>query len=164
MSETATFMGEIISLAADAMFGQDPRFVTGANATWPPGPGGLLTACVTSSGAWNGAVSAVCTRGFAEYAAATMFGPGSSAPSEDDARDALGERVNVLGGNFKSAMSSAANVPCQVSLPIVADGLVTISGVVPAHRLWFARGEHLLCVSVLETGERALRLTPEATP
>jgi hypothetical protein len=162
MSETETFMGDIITSAADAMFGQEPRFMTGAKAAWPSGAGELLTACVTIGGAWNGAVSVVCSKRFALHAATTMFGAEAGAPSEDDARDALGELVNVLGGNFKSAMSSEA--ACQLSLPMVADGLVSISGVVPAHRQWFTLGEHLLCVSVLEKGERALRLMPEATP
>jgi hypothetical protein len=164
MSETTTFMGEIITSTAEAMFGQEPHFVTGARAAWPESGGDLLTACVTIGGAWNGAVSVACSRGFAAHAALTMFGEGEGAPSGDDARDALGELVNVLGGNFKSAMSSQAHEPCQLSLPMVADGLVTISGVVPAHRLWFRLEEHLLCVSVLEKGERALRLSPGALP
>jgi chemotaxis protein CheY-P-specific phosphatase CheC len=164
MNQTATFMGEIITSTAEAMFGQEPHFVTGARAAWPAGDNALLTACVTIGGAWNGAVSVACSRGFADHAAAAMFGEGEGDPSGDDARDALGELVNVLGGNFKSAMSSQAHEPCQLSLPMVADGLVTISGVVPAQRLWFRLEEHLLCVSVLEKGERAMRLTPGVTP
>ena len=53
-------------------------------------------------GSWNGHVCVDATDGFARAVAAAMFGLPPGEVTAEDARDALGEMANVLGGNVKS--------------------------------------------------------------
>lgn len=91
----------------------------------PPerGPhGGLPTAEPTMSswvlitGAWEGAVVLRCTRSWAARVAGAMFD--ATDPSAEDTADALGEIVNMVGGNVKALLPG----PSRLSLPMVAEG------------------------------------------
>jgi chemotaxis protein CheX len=76
-----------------------------------------VSASVTVSGAWHGVVSLQVPDDLARAIAAAMLG---GLPEVDDAdvSDAIGEMVNMVGGNVKSLMPG----PSALSLPVVALG------------------------------------------
>lgn len=82
------------------------------------GQTGYLTACVQIAGTWQGAVTIACSDAFARQTASAMFALAPESVTVADARDALGELTNILGGNLKSILPG----PSFLSLPIVADG------------------------------------------
>jgi len=84
----------------------------------PPAPERVVSALVQVSGAWEGAVTIECSADFAHAAAAIMFGVPAEAVSAADTVDALGELVNMTGGNIKALLAE----PCRLSLPSVAEG------------------------------------------
>ncbi|QCX28579.1 chemotaxis protein CheX [Nocardioides jishulii] len=77
-------------------------------------------ASVTVKGEWNGMVSMQLTGVGAHRLTCGMLGmdPESDEPSEADVVDAVGELVNMVGGNVKSLVPG----PSQLSLPLVATG------------------------------------------
>lgn len=79
---------------------------------------GFTTACVNISGAWAGSVLLECPKPLAQLAAAVMFDSEADLLSEDEVCDALGELVNMIGGNIKSLLPA----PSHLSLPSVTDG------------------------------------------
>jgi chemotaxis protein CheX len=91
-----------------------------------PGPPGELavgwSAAVTVSGEWEGMVSVELPAGVAEEVTRRMLGlPEGPEQAEDaDVADAVGELVNMIGGNVKSLMPG----PSVLSLPVVAAGRV----------------------------------------
>ncbi|MGO4258763.1 chemotaxis protein CheX [Marmoricola sp. RAF53] len=90
-----------------------------------PGVPGLLetgwSAAVTVSGAWEGMISVELPTGVAEEVTRRMLAVDQT-PDEDVA-DAVGELVNMIGGNVKSLMPG----PSVLSLPVVAAGRVARS-------------------------------------
>ncbi|NYI99835.1 chemotaxis protein CheX [Nocardioides thalensis] len=92
----------------------------------PPGtpfdPAGAWSASVSVSGGWHGMVTVELT----EYAARTLTRAMLALPDETpddelgdaDVADAVGELVNMVGGNVKSLMPG----PSTLSLPAVAAG------------------------------------------
>ncbi|MCW2856953.1 MAG: chemotaxis protein CheX [Marmoricola sp.] len=103
----------------------------------PMAPGTLdvgWSAAVTVSGEWQGAVSVELPRSMAEEIARRMLGLDDEVDSvgDDDVADAVGELVNMIGGNVKSLMPG----PSALSLPVVAAGRVArASDVIEACRL-----------------------------
>ncbi|MBX9678082.1 MAG: chemotaxis protein CheX [Gemmataceae bacterium] len=77
-----------------------------------------LTGCVHITGEWDGVVTLVCPRRMVQRASGVMFGIDAAAAPKDLLNDALGELINVLGGNLKALMPG----PSRLSLPIVVDG------------------------------------------
>jgi CheY-specific phosphatase CheX len=83
---------------------------------------GSLTAAVQFVGEWQGAVLMQCgTQQAAAFTRALMPGVQPSSPGvflDEDVRDALGELINMVGGNLKSVL-----VPGVVlSMPSVVQG------------------------------------------
>lgn len=78
----------------------------------------LLTGTVFISGQWNGFVSLTCSSVAAVRAAALMFDVEIEQVSHADVLDAVGELVNIVGGNLKGMLPS----PTGLSLPSVTDG------------------------------------------
>ncbi|HKX27438.1 MAG TPA: chemotaxis protein CheX [Blastocatellia bacterium] len=79
----------------------------------------MLTGCVRISGDWDGAVTLHCSSAFARRVAALMFDiPEQNATFEHE-QDALGELVNMVGGNIKSLLPA----PSHLSLPAVKHGV-----------------------------------------
>jgi chemotaxis protein CheX len=76
-----------------------------------------LTGTVCISGQWNGLVSLTCSSIAATRAAALMFDAELEKVSPADVVDAVGELVNVVGGNLKGMLPS----PTGLSLPSVTD-------------------------------------------
>lgn len=78
-----------------------------------------LTVTVAVRGAWNGYVELTFPQPTARLAAAAMLLFGADELSERDVQDAIGELVNIVGGNVKSLLPS----PTKLSLPEVTSRL-----------------------------------------
>ena len=80
------------------------------------GPGeDALQATVRISGQWNAEVKVVASMTLIERIASTMFSIDLNELEEEEKVDALGEAVNVIGGNVKGVL----NGDCNLSLPCV---------------------------------------------
>ena len=113
----------------------------------------LWTGCITLAGAFNGAVTLTCTRGFARRAAGAMFR--DEGPGDDAARDILGELTSVMGGNIKSLYSTRVDSTCRQSPPIVSVGAPRIPGAVLVKELWWECKSDRFQVSIFQ--ERSVR-------
>lgn len=132
-----------------ALLGEDevllPRLV-------PPGSpfdaAGVWSAVVTVSGGWQGVVTVELDGDVARQLTSTMLDiPGVDDVADGDVADAVGELVNMIGGNIKSLMPG----PSTLSLPSVAAGrAVFASEVIEACRLDLAwRGAPVrVCIHV----------------
>ena len=76
------------------------------------------SAAVTVSGEWHGMVSVELPTGLAEEVTRRMLMVEDA--HDEDVADAVGELVNMIGGNVKSLMPG----PSVLSLPVVAAGRV----------------------------------------
>ena len=103
-------------------------------------------AAVTVSGAWNGLVVVSVDDVVAHAVTEAMLGVVADGPAlpHEDVVDALGELVNVIGGNIKSLMPG----PSKLSLPLVAQAPIAAGGVVETCRLDLAWGAQRLWVTV----------------
>lgn len=110
-------MGDVVALAEEvwtSFLGADEPLLPGTpiqdDAT-------VVSATVTVSGAWEGVISLQVPADLARTIASLMLG---GLPEVDDAdvSDAIGELVNMVGGNVKSLMPG----PSTLSLPVVAHG------------------------------------------
>ncbi len=79
---------------------------------------GDLTGCIQITGAFRGAVILIVPNNVAQSAAAAMFALDAGAVGKDEARDAIGELTNMIGGHVKSMVAS----PSQLALPSVIPG------------------------------------------
>ncbi|HET6151990.1 MAG TPA: chemotaxis protein CheX [Marmoricola sp.] len=91
----------------------------------PRTPGDITvgwSAAVTVSGEWHGMVSVELPTHVAEDVTRRMLGlvDGLDVAADEDVADAVGELVNMIGGNVKSLMPG----PSVLSLPVVAAGRV----------------------------------------
>ena len=108
-----------------------------------------LTGCIQITGAWRGALTATCGQKLGRVIAAAMLGMNIDEVSDDDVNDALGEIVNMLGGNVKALLPP----PCQLSLPSVTSGSqyhLTVSQAKVIDTLHFESSGQALVLQVLE--------------
>jgi chemotaxis protein CheX len=77
-----------------------------------------MTVCVSITGKQAGALVLSCSITLARKMAAVMFAIDAAAVQESDMRDALGEVVNIAGGNLKSLLPPGSDL----SLPTVIRG------------------------------------------
>jgi chemotaxis protein CheX len=108
-----------------------------------------VTACVLISGGWEGAVIVQCESQLARRSGALMFDSTPETIASDEVNDAMGELVNMVGGNFKTLIPGT----CSLSLPAVVEGRdysVKVPGSQPIKRVAFQSDGGLLTVSVLE--------------
>jgi chemotaxis protein CheX len=89
-----------------------------AEAPPPTGDDAWLTACIQITGAWRGAVIITAPPAVARAAAVAMFQLAPTAIGDDEARDALGELANMVGGHVKALLPG----PSQLALPVVTPG------------------------------------------
>jgi len=88
----------------------------------PRGPvaaSGDLTGSVDISGSWNGTFCLSFSTTAARQAAAKMFDADADSLADADVRDAVGELINIIGGNLKSLLPP----PALLSLPRVDTGM-----------------------------------------
>jgi len=84
----------------------------------------VLQAEVTLTGDWNGLVRIGCAQGAAEGIAAAMLMAGADEVlAAEDVHDAVGEVVNVVGGNVKGALlgDTALGLPRILTGPRTGD-------------------------------------------
>jgi chemotaxis protein CheX len=77
-----------------------------------------VTAAVFLAGSWQGAVMMECPQTQAFVFTGRLMKISEPADMNDDVRDALGEIVNVIGGNMKSILPAGVSL----SIPSVLDG------------------------------------------
>jgi chemotaxis protein CheX len=105
------------------------------------GPG-LMTFSVDVYGGWEGTVSLTCAAVVGEEMTRRMLAlPDSDDVDPLDLEDALGEVVNVIGGNVKSLVDG-----CTLGLPRVGDD--TVHTEPPLATLYLAWGSRAIRVSV----------------
>lgn len=100
-----------------SFLGADEPLVLGVPGTLETG----WSAAVTVTGAWAGMVSIELPTSVAEEVCRRMLGVEET--HDEDVADAVGELVNMIGGNVKSLMPG----PSVLSLPVVAAGRVARS-------------------------------------
>jgi chemotaxis protein CheX len=113
--------------------------------------GELLTSYVQLTGDWNGAILLECTRGQACSFAGLILSTDPPETVDDDVRDALGELANVIGGNMKCGMSTAAHL----SMPTVVEGAdynIRVFRTKTRERLTFQSSEGFFSVTILVAG------------
>jgi chemotaxis protein CheX len=76
-----------------------------------------LLGFVNFGGAWQGAVFLHCSRELARKVAAGMFGAEPTSLTNEEISDAIGELVNIIGGNLKHLLPP----PCHLSVPLVLE-------------------------------------------
>lgn len=107
----------------------------------------MATICI--SGGWNGIVVLQCTRKIADKVAQVMFQMDAESISSDETKDALGEIINMIGGNLKALLPG----PSSLSLPNVVLG-TDCSWDVPGGKTLFTAGMQcdgeLLSANVVE--------------
>ncbi|MEV5001587.1 chemotaxis protein CheX [Nocardioides sp. LML1-1-1.1] len=112
---------------------------------------GVWSAAVTVSGGWQGVVTVELQEDAARLLGAGMLDLPAAEVADADVADAVGELVNMVGGNLKSLMPG----PSVLSLPAVAAGrAVFASDVVEVCRLDLAwrGGPVRVCVHVPRPG------------
>jgi len=97
-----------------SFLGTDEPLLPGAPAEVTVG----WSAAVTVTGEWHGMVSVELPTGLAEEVTRRMLAVDETL--DEDVADAVGELVNMIGGNVKSLMPG----PSVLSLPVVAAGRV----------------------------------------
>jgi chemotaxis protein CheX len=79
----------------------------------------VLSGCVRIMGDWEGAVTLHCSPTLASRIASIMFDIPEQYMTFEHVQDALGELVNMVGGNIKSLLPA----PNRLSLPAVKRGI-----------------------------------------
>ena len=96
----------------------------------PPRAENALVGYVHLIGDWDGAVTFQCSALLAQQIAAIMFDVPEHAATIEQTQDALGEIVNMVGGNIKSLLPAAS----RLSLPTVT-AETDYSGFLPGGRV-----------------------------
>lgn len=109
----ASDVGQMGSDFFTAMLGMpfDPQ---PAKETNTPGEDSL-TASIQVEGSWNATFRVIASKALATQIASTMFDIVPEELTADEIMDALGETVNVIGGNAKGIV----NEECNLSLPCI---------------------------------------------
>jgi chemotaxis protein CheX len=115
-----------------------------------------LASCVQITGAWEGAVALQCSTQLARQVAGAMFNIAPENASIEEIQDALGELINMTGGNIKALLAE----PCLLSLPTVVEGsnyTLRIPGSVLVSQVAFSYQGLPFLVTLLEKKERQAR-------
>lgn len=107
-----------------------------------------LSAVIRISGGWDSLVQVLTPRKTAEAIASTMFAVSETNLSEAEIRDAVGEIVNMVGGNLKGIVEgdSKLSLPCVGKATGAAPFDSSFSGLTVSNR---CQGDPLI-VRVLE--------------
>jgi chemotaxis protein CheX len=114
--------------------------------------GELITAAISLSGTWKGAVLMECGLPEAFLFTSRMIGIEQPTSLTDDVRDALGELANMIGGNLKSVLPGGVSL----SLPTVvwgSDYKMQICRAGKATRWIFGGGGVLFAVDLIEVSD-----------
>ena len=122
---------EIVREVWDAYLQQsDPRQVAG-----PDTPDKrTITGAVSITGAWEGHVRVWVPADAATDITALMLAMEAGEVTDQDVTDAMGELINVVGGNLKNRGAQ----PAKLGLPVVATGKMLFPATRETHRLAIA--------------------------
>ncbi|GAA2382133.1 chemotaxis protein CheX [Dactylosporangium salmoneum] len=90
-----------------------------------------MTAAVSITGAWEGHVRVLVPPAAAGDITAIMLAMEASEITDRDVTDAMGELINVVGGNIKNRGVQ----PAKLGLPVVATGKMLFPATQETHRL-----------------------------
>ncbi|WP_433059321.1 chemotaxis protein CheX [Dactylosporangium sp. CS-033363] len=93
-----------------------------------------ITAAVSITGAWEGHVRVLVPPTAAGDITALMLAMESGEVTDQDVTDAMGELINVIGGNIKNRGTQ----PAKLGLPVVATGRMLFPATRETHRLSIA--------------------------
>ena len=96
----------------------------------PPDPK-AITAAVSITGAWEGHVRVLVPPAAAGDITALMLAMDAAEVTDQDVTDAMGELINVVGGNIKNRGAQ----PAKLGLPVVATGKMLFPATRETHRL-----------------------------
>lgn len=77
--------------------------------------GQMITGLIYFSGSWQGTLSLACSLDLAKKVAANMFEMPVERVASSEIKDALGELINIVGGNVTTKLPPA----CKLSLPSI---------------------------------------------
>ena len=127
--------------------------VHAVDVAWPPVPHDqLITASISLTGTWKGAVLLECGQKEAFKFTTQMIGIDMPTELNDDVRDAIGELANMVGGNLKSVLPGGVGL----SLPTVvwgADYSLQICRAGTAERWVFQGDEVTFAITLVEVRE-----------
>ena len=109
----------------------------------------VVTAAIYLAGSWKGAVILECTRKQAFDCTARLMRIALPEAVNDDVCDAMGEVVNMVGGNLKSVLPHGV----EISMPIVVEGadyMLRICGANRHHHTSFVSDSGPLRVTLVE--------------
>jgi hypothetical protein len=106
--EIARMANDLISIMLGMPFNPEPQASTGI-------PSADVQAAIRISGDWEAEFRVLVPDELAERIALGMHGSESGQLSEEEIHDAIGEFVNVIGGNAKGMV----DLQCDLSLPCV---------------------------------------------
>ena len=117
-------------------------------------PSGTRTfsASVQITGVWTGTVLLSCGAAMAAQAAGIMLNVEPADAALADIQDAMGELVNMIGGNIKALLPET----CRLSLPTVVEGSdysVRVPGSTLVTNVAFRCAEHAVCVCLLRSNK-----------
>lgn len=132
MSIDAQILQQVVSDVCSGMLGLDmvPSDQSCCDET------DALSAVIRISGGWDSLVQVLAPRATARVIASTMFATDVDCLSEEEIRDAVGEIVNMVGGNLKGIVEgeSSLSLPCvgeaSGETPFGSD----FTGITVAHR------------------------------
>ncbi|MGI5243619.1 chemotaxis protein CheX [Dactylosporangium sp. CA-139066] len=90
-----------------------------------------ITAAVSITGAWEGHVRVLVPPAAAGDITALMLAMDAGEVTDQDVTDAMGELINVVGGNIKNRGTQ----PAKLGLPVVATGRMLFPATRETHRL-----------------------------
>lgn len=107
-----------------------------------------ITAAVSITGAWEGHVRVLVPPVAATDITALMLAMDAAEVTDDDITDAMGELINVVGGNLKNRGAQ----PAKLGLPVVATGKMLFPSTRETMRLsvgWQGKPDQPITFSVL---------------
>lgn len=113
-----------------------------------------ISACVHISGGWAGSVILSCPVALGTRIAAQMFELEEDEIDDELINDAVGEVVNMVGGNVKGLVPG----PSQLSIPAVATGVavqLAVPGSHPVTRVGFRSGADPVRVVLMKADDAA---------
>lgn len=147
------YEGEISKIVADVFETMFRTEVETVEENWEPRPGSL-TAAIFFAGAWKGAVLLECSETLARRWTSRLLSMTEPTEVTDDVRDAMGELVNMVGGNLKSVLPRGVGL----SMPSVVQGRnysMRICGGNLVNRQVFCCGPERFAITLVEVLEPA---------
>jgi len=102
---------EYTQLICSTLLGFEVQPLPGSYAASP-----TQTASVQVTGKWNGAIVLSLPPTLVDTLTETLFSLESGKASIEDKKDAVGELINMIGGNIKALLPA----PCVLSVPLLA--------------------------------------------